>query len=270
MVENLGNLNPSGNPQQGTNAKKGKKFKGTSRVVLIYIFGFVTAGLVIYGSLLLSIHPKPLKFALACIFVASISGGLALRMGLINRRISHHIAKGAPTGAAAAVVLLSGIGCCIAWRLEKPDPSPQQAVIIIPQPDYIEGTEVARKQLEQIFPFGYAIIYLNEENQKEIHEFRSKLSNWRINWDLVKIEPNFESGNVTFTTPNIDANAADKGSVLVMSNSTFVVNIRLQKGVSRVGPIQFGAVPVPYFAILNDNQRKPVFAIGFRIPTKEL
>src|SRR5215469_12020124 len=80
MTENLGNQNAGDQSNQGSDPEQGKRFKGTSPTVLIIIFGFVTAGLVAFGSILLNIHPKPLKLALCCYFTASISAGLAARL----------------------------------------------------------------------------------------------------------------------------------------------------------------------------------------------
>jgi hypothetical protein len=72
-----------------------------------------------------------------------------------------------------------------------------QPVVVAAQPDFIEGTGDTYRQVEDFLPYGYVIIYLNEEGEKRTHTFRNKLLNWDFDWNQVKIEPNFSSGIAT-------------------------------------------------------------------------
>jgi hypothetical protein len=136
--------------------------------------------------------------------------------------------------------------------------------IMVQQPDFIEGTDFTHKQLDHIFPFGYAVIYLNSEGEKETHEFHNNLLNWKIDWDQVKIEPHFGSGMVTFTIPDMFANGGTGNHV---EGTTDVFTMPMKRGLVKPAGIGFGGDPAPYVAILSDNQRSPIFAIGFRIPS---
>jgi hypothetical protein len=140
-----------------------------------------------------------------------------------------------------------------------------------PKTDFIDGTDVTHEELEKIFPFGYAVFYLNDKGQIDTHEFRNNLANWKIDWSSVKIEPNFSSVIVRFTMPEVDANPGTGSNLKIqVNNGLFIVDLQLKKGAIRPIGLMLGGNPVPYVAVLSDNERKPVFAIGFRIPTPDL
>jgi hypothetical protein len=135
---------------------------------------------------------------------------------------------------------------------------------VVQQADYIEGTEFTRKQLEDFFPFGYAVIYLNEDGEKQIHEVHNKLMDWKIDWDQVKIEPDFQNGVATFMVPDVSASGT-AGRIMTFG-SHFVVQIPLKNGICRRIGIYVGNNPTPTISVLNANERKPVFLVGYRIP----
>jgi hypothetical protein len=135
--------------------------------------------------------------------------------------------------------------------------------VVVVQPDYIEGTSIGRQQFEHFFPFGYAIIYPNEDGEKRTHEVHNNMMNWKIDWNKVKIEPDFQGGMVTFTVPDPSATGNNQ---IVSQNSLFSSVLPLTNGICRRIGFNFGNNPVPNVCVLNTDERNPVFAIGFRIP----
>lgn len=135
-------------------------------------------------------------------------------------------------------------------------------------PDYIEGTEVTAKQLDDYFPYGYAVIYLNEQGEKRIHEIHNKLLEWKWDWDEIKIEPDFTNHVVNWTLP---ANFEVAGPNLDLSfhGSTVKGTTRFEKEIVRAKVGYFPNKPCAYAGILSTNQQEPVFVIGFRIPQSQ-
>jgi hypothetical protein len=150
----------------------------------------------------------------------------------------------------------------------KADAQNAPIVIAVPRPDYIEGTQVTSKQLDDFFPFGYAVIYLNESGEKRIHEVHNKLLEWKWNWSEVKIEPDVSAGNVTWTLPQ-NLLATGQNIELEFKNTTVQGTTRFTKEIVRARGAFFPGKPCPFVGILSTNQRQPVFVIGFRIPQSE-
>lgn len=145
---------------------------------------------------------------------------------------------------------------------------PAQTIIAIPPPDYIEGTQITPKQLDGFFPFGYAVIYLNDAAEKQIHEVHNKLFDWKWDWNKVKIEPDFVLGKVTWTLPPVFSASGSRGD-LQFSNVEIVGTTRLTNEIVRARFAYTAGVPCPYVGILSVSQRNPVFVVGFRIPQSQ-
>ena len=136
------------------------------------------------------------------------------------------------------------------------------------QTDFIEGTDINRKQMEYEFPFGYAIFYFGQNKIQRCEIFKNGLMDWKADMDAVEIEPNFNTGIVTWKIPNITAiSPGGHGLNLEIGMQTMTCELK-RKAVARCG-VYAGNNPVLYVATLNANQRTPVFAIGFRIPSPD-
>ena len=100
-----------------------------------------------------------------------------------------------------------GVAFLIPTKSEFINPMPTTAapstpaVITVPQPDYIEGTQITHNQLKEIFPFGYAIIYPSENQTFKYEVFKTGLMEWKINLDEVKVTRDFNNGTFTWTLP---------------------------------------------------------------------
>jgi hypothetical protein len=134
----------------------------------------------------------------------------------------------------------------------------------IPQPDYIEGTQFTRMLMDDRFPFGYAIFFVRE-GDKLVHEVSAAgRLQWDINWDNVKIEPDFAAQKVKWTIPQYRAkNKSANFSIdaAAIDITPFSVGNRACSGYLSLTD------PLPFLGILSDNQRSPVFIIGFRVAT---
>lgn len=151
---------------------------------------------------------------------------------------------------------------------ESEGPSPPQQPpapiqMIVATPDYVEGTHFTREQLDNIFPFGYAVIYLDQDGKKEIHDFHNNLLNWNVDWDSVKIEPDIGAGKVSWTIGEISIEGKNIHNYKI---AALKFSSPFRMGISGWNLVHIDNNPTAYFAILSDNQYKPVFAIGFRIP----
>jgi hypothetical protein len=82
--------------------------------------------------------------------------------------------------------------------------------------DLIEGTQFTHKLLtDEIFPFGYAVIFFGEDKRFRYEIFKNGLLDWRVDWDQVQIQPDVSAGRVKFIIP-----ATASGSGLTITNST--------------------------------------------------
>ena len=132
--------------------------------------------------------------------------------------------------------------------------------------DYIEGTTATHKAINDYFSFGYAIIHLNEQGERQINEVHSKRLDWKLDWERVKIEPDFVAGNVKWTVVPISAKYLD-GEVL-FQDSTFKLQTPFQVGAWPIMAFGNRELPTIFVSVLSANQRNPVFVIGFRIASE--
>jgi len=144
----------------------------------------------------------------------------------------------------------------------KPDLEP----IAVAKADLIKGTKFTRDQVEHALPFGYAIIYLDDDGHKEVHEYYNKKLNWKVDWDTVKIKPDIQAGVVTFEVSGINASGTGVDA-MKLSDMLLIWKSTFKEGVG--GGYVFGGGDEPTITsiVLSDNQRRPCFAIGYRIAT---
>jgi hypothetical protein len=139
---------------------------------------------------------------------------------------------------------------------------------MVVQQDYIGGTRFTHKKVREIFPFGYAVIYFSGEQRFRYETFRTGLIEWTLDWNNVKIEPDFSAATVHWTIPTVlikgtnvhHGSTADLNVGAIETESVFKAG-----AMNRVGIVDFKDDPVIYVGTLSDNQRSPVFVIGFRI-----
>jgi hypothetical protein len=129
----------------------------------------------------------------------------------------------------------------------------------------IEGTDVSHEQLTDLFPFGYAVIYITENKRIRYEVFKNGLMDWKLDWDRLKVEPDIVSGNVTWTVCDLEGTSPDSSLAIHVGKMTVVRPLQ-KNGQIYPMAIIFERKPVPYVMTLSDNQRTPIFAIGFRIP----
>jgi hypothetical protein len=150
--------------------------------------------------------------------------------------------------------------------MEQSSKPTAQTVVAMPQPDYIEGTKYTQKRLSEIFPFGYSLLFFGQNRILNNEIFKNGMMDWKLDVDDVSINPDFYSGKVTWTIPNVNATPDGTGSQITIVGGKFTVDAPLKAGYARRTGFLLGNKPVMHVMTLGDNQRTPVFAIGFRIP----
>ncbi|MGD1088783.1 MAG: hypothetical protein ABR955_08680 [Verrucomicrobiota bacterium] len=133
--------------------------------------------------------------------------------------------------------------------------------------DYIEGTDFTHKQLWNTFPFGYAIIHFGQNRIENYEIVTNGLMDWKIDLNHVIIKPNYFEGKVEWTIPHVSATSIsglDFNAGEMEAISDFKTGSLAAPGV-----LVAKNKPVLCIGTLNDNQRSPVFVIGYRIITKE-
>jgi len=130
--------------------------------------------------------------------------------------------------------------------------------------DFIADTSFTSSDLDQIFPFGW-VVFSNFDGDKWTHEVDPHgRTRYLIDWNLVTISPDIQSKRMTWTIPDISWSSSNANRGLHnMSVDTYPMEIgrTCRVYVVRTGNNQ----PMPFVTTLSDNQRKPVFALGFRI-----
>jgi hypothetical protein len=95
------------------------------------------------------------------------------------------------------------------------------------------------------------------------------LLDWTIDWDKVKIDPDISAGKVAWTIPPISATGPHVNMKFI--NSPIHGTTSFKKEIVRARGMFLGPNdPLPYVGILSDDQRHPVFVIGFRIPSGQI
>jgi hypothetical protein len=142
--------------------------------------------------------------------------------------------------------------------------------IEIAQPAYIEGTDVTYKQLEELLPFGNAIFYYSENKRFTYQVFKNGLVDWQIDWDNVKIEPDFVAGTVKWTIPAPISIVGTNINIQMKGNSAAVGVIPFKRDKIFSAGLLYDSPnkPTLWIGTLSDDQRSPVFVIGFRIESE--
>lgn len=135
----------------------------------------------------------------------------------------------------------------------------------------IAGTEFKHSDVKHIFPYDYGLISLEEGKPLRHEEFRgetNKFLNWKIDWKHITAEPDVAAGKVVFGIP-VRTDGPNLALSLGTGYTTLTITAQLKTGAMATPPVVFHNKPVLYVCTLSDNQRKPVFAVGFRITSPE-
>jgi hypothetical protein len=127
--------------------------------------------------------------------------------------------------------------------------------------DYLPGTKITQTQLLEAFPFGYAVLYMAKDKSFTYNVFKNGLFDWKIDFDQVKIEPDFSAGTVKWTMPMFFS----AGGMTFNYSKVYTVS---PFKVGAVGKLRIGGGkndPGLFVTVLSTDQRSPVFAMGFRI-----
>jgi hypothetical protein len=139
-------------------------------------------------------------------------------------------------------------------------------------PDFIPGTRATHAQMRDTFPFGYAIF--SERDGRWSYDGRpSNKYQWSGNWSLVKITPDFSRKYVRWEIPSITAiksglrGANEYSNNWVVFSAPIILNVRIL--VENPACPCFDNEPCLWVCTLGDDQRFPVFSLGFRISDKD-
>jgi len=138
--------------------------------------------------------------------------------------------------------------------------------------DDINGTSFTHKQISELFPFGYGVIFLKENGPFEFDERRSEtnqLLNWEVDFKNITVTRDVAAQTVEFVIP---ARAEGRNFNLTAGTNALPriwIRSKLKPGVVALGPVNSRNQPALMVFTASDNQRYPVFAVGYRIATDE-
>jgi hypothetical protein len=166
--------------------------------------------------------------------------------------------------------LLAGVTAIfIVHNTAQPDTSHAPTVVVMPQPDYIEGTQFTHNQITDVFPFGYAVFRL--QGGKCIYEpDKNQHLKVDIDWSGVKFMPDFVNKMVRFEIPSASFSIPE-AAILIKDCHIGPGDEPMQVGHAYIVPVGFDFAytePQLYMGTLSDNELNPVFVLGFRIPQK--
>ncbi len=135
------------------------------------------------------------------------------------------------------------------------------------QSDYIEGTTITHAELKAFFPFGYLVVSARD-GQWTYTPPPGDWMKYRIPANLIKITPDFLNRTVKWEIPVFSFNS-ETTSIHIQSDGRFRFEptFPMKMRTAFVPMFYFKGEPSPHVACLSDNQRLPVFVLGFRIPT---
>jgi hypothetical protein len=140
------------------------------------------------------------------------------------------------------------------------------------KPDFIPGTRATHAQMRNVFPFGYTIF--SERDGRWTYDARpSEKYQWSGNWSLVKITPDFSRKCVMWEIPSITAIKSGSQGANEYSNNWIFFSVPLIPNFITLveNPVCpcFDNEPCLWVCTLNDDQRFPVFCIGFKIASED-
>jgi len=130
--------------------------------------------------------------------------------------------------------------------------------------DYIDGTKCTHAELKEMFPFGY-VVFSFREGRWTFQPHSDGHLETKVAWENVKITPDFARRTVTWTIPNISYSLPRTGLSGGRNAIENTFPLKVGKAYKDPGFVILGE-PATYVAALSDNQRFPVFVLGFRIP----
>jgi hypothetical protein len=136
--------------------------------------------------------------------------------------------------------------------------------VTIPASDYIDGTKFTHKQLDETFPFGYAVFRFDGGISTYEPHTNDQLK-IKFAWSDIKLTPDFGHGLLHVDIPDLDIEWPNHN--VAIKNSATDGDTGMTVGVLYFIPFYSRPnVPLPFVCTLSDNQLHPVFAFGFRIP----
>jgi hypothetical protein len=129
----------------------------------------------------------------------------------------------------------------------------------------VPGTNVTERQLREAFPFGY-VIFSQRDGKWTYSPLPSDKMQYTGDWDKVAIGIDFEHGGVRWIVP--DFNSTNTNIKLTAGRITADVPLN-PKQITIVRAFVFGNQAILCVATLSDNQRFPVFVLGFRIVSED-
>ena len=135
--------------------------------------------------------------------------------------------------------------------------------------DYVDGTTTERAELRTQFPFGYVVVRQSVDMETWQPNPLNHIE-WRIDWDKTTINPDFATRTVSWQIINPSATKLRNGKKVGSLNSdnvAFLQTVPLIVGdYYPVRAVSLGAnEPQIFVGTISDNQRIPVFVLGFRL-----
>jgi hypothetical protein len=129
---------------------------------------------------------------------------------------------------------------------------------------FIKGTHVTESDLDTDFPFGWVVFFLHQGEQT-IHKVDpGGHLKYTINWDDVIIKPNQSDRTVEWTIPHFSVSGKSHGVDNTVQNAFKMLDDI--EGVHFFYDFFFESdQPTMGVETLSNDQRNPIFALGFRV-----
>lgn len=194
--------------------------------------------------------------------------------------VAHKIFKrdwfryGVPT--ALSVLIVVGTVLVVKNASKVPTPTTAQSQPPV-APQTIAGTHITHDVISEIFPYGYGLLFVSDAQPTRHKVFigTNNLIKWDVDWEKIEITRDVAAGAMKLNVPaKIDTPEGAKGGQLFISGPSggytqLVFGSKLKTGWMALSPIYMRNKPALCVLTLSDNQRTPIFAIGFRIVTDE-
>lgn len=134
--------------------------------------------------------------------------------------------------------------------------------------EVIEGTNVTNAQLKSAFPFGY-VVFSSRDGRWQYSPLPSDKMEYTADWGKVRITPNFVKKIMKWTIPELNSTNLPTAQIISSDVENAAIPLNEKEICRLAGFINILDQPQICLGTLNDNQKVPVFVLGFRILSEE-
>ena len=145
-------------------------------------------------------------------------------------------------------------------------PTPLQTSTPVPtssRPESVPSTGIPYAKLEALFPFGYVVFLMGKGKHTYEPEPSEKLR-WIADWSKVEIIPDFSKRTVRWNIPSLSSTTTAH-HLQVLRQQTGGMYPLDTKRIFAIKSMYVENEPLIWVGTLSDDQRFPIFVLGFRI-----